>query len=155
METIIASLISIAGTLLVALIALGPKLKALEKQIEVEWQSLGKLVEVHDKDSVGRKGELSREHDGLAKELSGVQMDITFLKDGRIADEARRESLKSQVLDTQKAMDVLNASLTHMAELEDKLTKAKMEIAVLQKENASLQEELKQSLDRAEEELEP
>lgn len=151
MDTIIAALIGISGTLLVALLAVGPLLKALGKQIEV-----------HDNDSSGRKGELSKEHAGLSKGLSGVQSDITFLKEGRIADEARRETMKTQALDTQKALDVLNTALGQMADQRAELDKLQKENAKLQeentallKENAILRQELEQGQGRDEEELEP
>lgn len=68
--------------------------------------------------------------------------------------------MKGQMLDSQKALAVLEASLSQMADLNARLSEAKKEIAALQKENddlrrenANLQEQV-QSFDRSEEEIE-
>lgn len=129
METIIASLIGAVVSLLLALIAIGPLLRALGKQLEV-----------HEKDSAGRKGALSKEHDDLSKGLSHVQAAVTFLKEGRIADDARREVIKGQALEAQKALEVLNATLSRLADLETELAEVKEENMALKKENAALRQ---------------
>lgn len=141
METIIAALVGALTTLLVALFAIGPKLTAVGTQINT-----------HDNASCTRKSELSKEHESLAKGISAITGTVTYLKEGRIADEARRESMKGQMLEPQKALDVLNASLSHMVELEGKLSEAKEQIAELQKENHALRQEnadLRQELDKS------
>lgn len=135
----------------------------------VNSRKADKTLAVHEEKSNTRKAELAGDHrelltrhNNLSKELSDIQADVTFLKDGRIADEARREAMKKQELDPQKALDTLHISLSQMADVRSELDKAKKEIAALQKENASLQQEnailrrkLAQSQDRDEEELEP
>ena len=150
METIITALSGAVVSLLVALFAIGPKLKAIGTQLKT-----------HDNDSCTRKTELSSEHELLARDLSTITGTVTYLKEGRIADEARRESMKGQMLDSQKALVVLEASLSQMADLNARLSEAKKEIAALQKENddlrrenATLHQELDQNLDRDGEELE-
>ena len=69
--------------------------------------------------------------------------------------------MKGQMLDSQKALAVLEASLSQMADLNARLSEAQKEIAALQKENddlrrenATLHQELDQNLDRDGEELE-
>lgn len=147
METIVAALIGGFVTLLVAFLAVGPKLKALSKQ-----------VEVHDKDSVGRKQELSKEHEMLSKifgdTLSRIHGAVSFLKEGRIADEAKRDSAKGQASDMQKAMDSLQNCLLHMLDLESKMGEVLQENYNLRLEIDALRQELEQGQDRDGEELE-
>ena len=113
METIITALIGAVVSLLVALFAIGPKLKAIGTQLKT-----------HDNDSCTRKTELSSEHELLARDLSTITGTVTYLKEGRIADEARRESMKGQMNDD------------------------------LRREIANLHQELYKNLDRDGEELE-
>ncbi len=156
-------------TLVCAIIAAGAAVASAIITSAASTRRVDKNLAIHDKGSENRKDALSAEHTGLSKEHAGLSKDlslisqsITFLRDGRIADEARRESMKRQALDPQKALDVLNISLSRTAELEDELARAKEEITrlqeentVLRQENTRLHKESAQDRGQEEEELEP
>lgn len=131
METIVVALIGGVVTLLVALFAVGPKLSALGKQLEG-----------HNKESDSRKAFLSTEHGALSKDLSYIHNTVTYLKEDRLKEIGQREAMKGQTLETHKALDVLNTSLAHMANLEAKLAEARQEISALRSENEALRREL-------------
>ncbi len=137
-------------TLACAIIAAGAAVASAIITAAASSRRVDKNLALHDEKSAGRKQALSADHENLSRDLEHIFQDVVFLRDGRIADEARREVLKGQALDSQKALDVLHASLTHMAELERQLAEAREEIATLQ---AALQQT--QERDQGGEELEP
>lgn len=122
-ETIIAALITGVLAFIAAIFGLRPMLEALGKQLET-----------HNKDSEGRKGSLSKEHDGLSKTLDNLTGTVVYLKDERLKELGQREALRGQELEAQKALSVLEAALSITADL-------KMQLAAAQQENAALKQE--------------
>ena len=115
-ETVIAALIGSVGGILVTLIGL---------------TLLKDKVDHHEERSSERKAALSKEHDAITALL-------TYLREERIRDVARQESMKEQRLDIRQAMDILTAATERITELERQLTEARTEISRLQAENDRL-----------------
>ena len=93
------------------------------------------------------------EQSGVLKDLSEIEKGVTYLKEDRLKELGQRVAMKGQLLDTQKALDVLNTSLLHMADLEAKLSDAQKEIFTLKTENKELRDALLH--ERDDDELEP
>ena len=129
-ETVIAALIGSVGGILVTLIGL---------------TLLKDKVDHHEERSGERKAALSKEHDALSKEhdaiTAGLEKNtklLTYLREERIRDIARQESMKEQRLDIRQAMDILTAATERITELERQLTEARTEISRLRAENDRL-----------------
>lgn len=144
METIIAAGITAIITLLITLIGIAPKLAALEKQISELEKSNNRLKESLSGEHQG----LSREHQGLSAEhqaltngLRDNQTTLTFLKEEQLKAQARQELLRAQEPDAQKALEVLQLTLSRVAELERQLQVVRAENQALREENAKLRTE--------------
>ncbi len=131
MEQIIAAGITAVVTLLVALLAVGPKIENIGKDIKNQTNHLE-----------GRADGLERDHQDIRREQQVVRQDIAqvagvaaFLRDAQMKEEARRENLQGQQLDAQKVIDTLTVLMDHVADLE-------RENKELREENAKLRERL-------------
>lgn len=103
LETIIAALITAVASLLLALLAVGPKLDSLKQATQLH------------------KDMLSREHNGISEKISALKQPLEFLRDAQMKEDARREEAKGQDRDVQKALDILSAQQRYVQELEQKV----------------------------------
>ena len=128
MEQIIAAGITAIVTLVVALVAVGLALKILGKDVESHAENLSR--DHHDLDSsIKEAKEATR---GDIAELADM---TAYLRDEQMKAEARREALKEQSLDVQKAVDLLTA-------LADRVVSLEQENIALREENRRLRTEL-------------
>ena len=102
-ETIIAALITGGVTLIIALIAIGPKLKELSKDLQKH------------------KNSLSVEHVNIRDDLKGIKEPVTYLKDEQLKAEARRQQMSEKPIDVQKIIDQLLVQERYVGELEQKV----------------------------------
>ena len=160
MEALTAAIIAAGAAIIGSIITAVAMICASSKSTDDKLDKHEGKCEVRQKELSGEHAQLLFRQNSLSNEVTAIKGTVTYLKEGRIADEARRESMKGQMLDSQKALVVLEASLSQMADLNARLSEAKKEIAALQKENddlrrenANLQEQV-QSFDRSEEEIE-
>lgn len=116
-ETIIAALITGGITLIIALIAIGPKLKALDSDLEKH------------------KSSLSAEHANIRDDLKGIKEPVTYLRDEKMKAEVRRQQINEKAIDVQKIIDQLLTQQHYVIELEQK-------VANLTEENQQLKRSL-------------
>ena len=131
METMIAAGMTAIVTLLIALIGIVPRLNGISKDSERNKQDLSR--EHQDLKSLGST---------LAGNIKETQTTLTFLKEERLKEQSRQALLRSQQPDAQKALEVLQLTLSRVAELERQLQQAQSEKQALQQEIAALRQEI-------------
>lgn len=131
METIIAALITGVVSLLLALIAVGPKLKSLGERIK------------GNKDAMQQhKDMLSKEHTNIVDGIAELKRPVEYLQAMQLKEEGRREQAKGQALDMQQTIDRLLAQQRYVEELEQKVQRLEMENQSLRDRHSFIDEEI-------------
>ena len=138
METVIAALIAAIGGILAARVGLSYKLNKLNDKADHHEERSGERKAALSKEHDAITAALSKEHNALTAGLEKNTKLLTYLREERIRDIARQESMKEQRLDIRQAMDILTAATERITELERQLTEARTEISRLQAENDRL-----------------
>lgn len=138
METIIAALITAVVSLLLALLAVGPKLKMLGMKVEV------------NKDAMKQHQEsLSKEHTGITDGIAELKKPIEYLQAMQLKEEGRKEQAKGQALDMQQTIDRLLAQQRYVEELEQKVQRLEMENQSLRDRHRFIDEEIERQRNHA------
>ena len=131
METIIAALITAVVSLLLALLAVGPKLKMLGIKVEINKDAM----KTHQES-------LSREHTGIPDGIAELKKPIEYLQAMQLKEEGRKEQAKGQALDMQQTIDRLLAQQRYVEELEQKVQRLEMENQSLRDRHRFIDEEI-------------
>ncbi len=86
---------------------------------------------------------LSKEHDGISKELVEIKATTVILRDEAIAQKTRSEFLAKQNLDPQKAIDYISAMADKISELTTSNIKLNYKIEQLVAQNLALEQRMK------------